>query len=200
MRINVLAVVPLALAIPFSSGAQQPRTDPAYAVYNAIFANMQFPKPDPLILIIATTQSSQCGDRGTSMVLINGCGIWGPPQTPEAVHDVLRKAWPQLSDSTWKSFIEANQTQSPLQNSVNPPWRHDFINFSDKKQSPEKPDGVVLLSSVGFNSDKSQALVYVLFLSYMQEATTSGNLFLVRRTSPGAWVIDGRETLIEMIK
>jgi hypothetical protein len=194
---SVFAMV-LLLGTSAVVAAQQILTDPAYSAYNAVFADMQFPKRDPLILIIATTQSTQCGDQGTGMVLINGCGMWAPPQTAAAVHDVLRKDWPRMYDSTWTNFLQVNKTQLPLQNRVNPPWRHEFRNFTNEPAATEKPDGVVLLSAVGFNSDRSQAIVYVLFLSYMEGATTSGNLFLLKKTPSGLWQIDGRETLIEM--
>jgi hypothetical protein len=197
MPVRSFFVIPLLCISLASSSAQQPSKDPAYAVYNAVFRIMQFPKPDPLILIIASTQSLQCGDTGTGMVLMNGCGIWAPPQTAEVVHEVTQKNWPQMSESTWKSFLSANQKQSTLRDQMTTTWRHQFNNFSDTSPSPAKPDAVILLSSVGFNTDKSQALVYVLLLSYMQRVRTSGTLFLVKKLQSGSWAIDGKETLIE---
>lgn len=54
-----------------------------------------------------------------------------------------------------------------------------------------------LFSRVGLNKEGTQALVYVLFFSYMTCVPTSGNFFLFQLNSPGEWDPIGRLTSME---
>ena len=64
----------------------------------------------------------------------------------------------------------------------------------------KSPDGAIFFSRVGFSTDHKQALVYVLFFSYMENVPTSGNFFLFQSNDAKHWEAIGRTTYMEMTK
>jgi len=195
------SVVVCLLLAPFSLGAQDKDavTAKEYQVYNAVLGLMQFPKSDPRIIIVNKTLNTRCGDESGNPVLINGCGIWGPPiSTTEETNQQLRREWPKMAQSTWESFTTSNLSSGVLQDKLRCSWTHRLVDMSSQAAPDWKnPDGAIFFSRVGFNNEQSEALVYVLFFSYMKQIHTSGNFFLFRVNPSKDWEPAGRFTYME---
>jgi hypothetical protein len=193
--IGCLLVVPLSLAAQDKGSV----TRNEYQVYNAVLGLMQFPKSDPRIIIVNKTLNTRCGGQSGNPVLINGCGIWGPPiSTAEETNQQLRHEWPQMAQSTWESFTTSNSSSGVLQDELTSSLPHRLVDMSSQSAPDWKnPDGAIFLSRVGFNSEQNEALVYVLFFSYVKQIHTSGNFFLFRIKPGKDWESAGRFTYME---
>jgi hypothetical protein len=167
-------------------------------VYNAVMVLMKFPIQSPHIVIADTTLNSGCGEESGNPVLMNGCGLFGPPSTAGEVGDLVEKSMPQMAQITWRNFVRQSASSVKLQDSFQSPWPHEVSNLNvPGSGSWKSPDGVILFSKVGFSADRKQALVYVLFLSYMKNVPTSGNFFLFQSTMAGQWEPIGRVAYME---
>ena len=62
------------------------------------------------------------------------------------------------------------------------------------------PGPAIFLSQVGFNQKKTQAIVYVLIFSYMDQITTAGDYFIFHLKKSGHWEPKGRVTYISFDK
>ena len=185
----------------FALGEQGDATNSDFPVYNAVLALMQFPKPRPRIVINEKTLNSGCGESSRNTVLMNGCGIFGQGSTASEVGDDLQQSMPELDRAIWAHFTGQVTTSINLPDKFLSPWPHAVVDLNAPLADPWKsPDGVILLSRIGYNPDHTKALVYVLFLSYMQEVPTSGNFFLFQRTGKEPWQPVGRTTYIETTK
>ena len=190
------------LLSPFSFAVQTEDAASAkeYQVYNAVLALMQFPKSDPRIIIVNKTLNTRCGDESGNPVLMNGCGIWvSPISTTEDTNQHLRREWPTMAQSTWVSFTTSNSSSGVLQDRLTSSWPHRLVDMSSQSAPDWKnPDGAIFFSRVGFDSEQNEALVYVLFFSYMKQVRTSGNFFLFRVNPGKNWEPAGRFTYMEM--
>jgi hypothetical protein len=172
-------------------------------VYEAVFDLMQFPKENPHVLIANTTLNSGCGERSGNPVLMNGCGMWGPPSSIQEVGKLLHHSWPQIAQATWHDLVRKSATSARLQDTLKVPWPHKVVDLASKIPPTEEwkfPDGVIFLSRVGLNVKRSEAIVYVLFFSYMEEVSTSGNFFLFRLNQNKHWEPAGRVTYMKKAK
>jgi hypothetical protein len=134
-------------------------------VDNAVLNLMKFPKDQPHILISSRTLNLGCGEKSGNPVLINNCGIFAPPTTAEALENLLKQqGMPTLSATTWLSFNHQNARSETLCDSFKTPWPHIVAEVSNSSSIPWKSnDGAIFLSQIGFNTDRTQAIVYVLF-------------------------------------
>jgi hypothetical protein len=181
-------------------GAEEKATpvSPETQIYNAVLALMKFPKQDAHILIANTTLNAGCGENSGNPVLMNGCGIFGPPTTAAELEPLLKNSMPQLAQATWQNLVEQSASSVKLEDHLQSPWPHAVVEVSMAGVSPWKsPDGMVFFSRVGVNKEGNQALVYVLFFSYMTGLPTSANFFLFQLNSPGEWDPIGRVTSME---
>jgi hypothetical protein len=167
-------------------------------VYNAVLALMKFPIQSPHILIANTTLNSGCGEESGNPVLMNGCGLFGPPSTAGEVGGLVEKSMPQMAQITWRNFVQQSASSVKLQDSFQSPWPHEVSNLNvPGTGSWKSPDGAIFFSKVAFSDDREQALVYVLFFSYMKNVPTSGNFFLFQSTKAGRWEPIGRVPYME---
>ena len=176
----------------------QPEPVPAdYKVYEAVFDLMdRIPKKDPHVTISDVTLNSKCGEADSDLPLVNGCSfLWMKPDTASSVKQLLREEWPDLDDSTWADFETNNVASVRLREPIVTPWKHKLIEPGDGPEKDwESPDMTIFLSRVGFNKQKTEAVVYVLIFSYMDQVATGGDYFLFRKSKAGIWNFAGRLT------
>ena len=188
------------LATPLRATAQNntAQSTEETQIYNAVFALMKVPKAEPKVLISSVTLNSGCGETSGNPVLLNNCGIFAPPTTADGLETLLRQQTPTLASTTWLSFIHQNARSETLSDQFKTPWPHVVAEVSNSSSSPWKAiDGAIFLSRVGFSTDRTQAVVYVLFFSYMPGVPTSGNFFLFHLDGSGAWQPIGRVTSMQ---
>jgi hypothetical protein len=167
-------------------------------VYNAIFALMKFPKQDPSILISSVTLNLGCGEASGNPVRLNDCGIFALPITAESLETLLKQGLPAMDETTWRGFIHSNTHSTTLTDTFNTAWPHLVAQVNSASYAPWKSiDGAIFLSRVGFDTGKTQGLVYVLFFSYMAGVPTTGNYFLIQRDGEGTWQVKGRLTYMQ---
>lgn len=206
LRVRIRNVLFASLIISFgicvrSSQAQTDITSMDYQVYDAVLDLMQFPMQAPHIVIADTTLNSGCGDKSNNPVRMNDCGIWSPESSAKELGALLHQSIPQMDSTTWNNLISKNAASTKLQDNLKSPWPHKVRDIATKSTEGEdwsSPNGIILFSQIGFNDKKDEALVYVLFLSYMKGAPTSGNFFLFRKDQAEQWMPAGRVTYMQM--
>ncbi|HUL14353.1 MAG TPA: hypothetical protein VLV88_00015 [Terriglobales bacterium] len=166
-----------------------------YKVYEAVLGLMDhIPKEDPHVTILNRTLNSKCGDDNP--VLANGCSfLWVKPQSAKDVKRLLSSEWSDMDKSTWPDFQTKNAESVALHDPLQTPWKHKFQGEGiDLPKEWESPDLTIFLSRVGFNERKSEAVVYVLVFSYMDQVSTAGDYFLFRLDRQSLWIPSGRVT------
>jgi hypothetical protein len=174
---------------------QREATLEEYKVYEAVLGLMDhIPKEDPHITIFNITLNSKCGEDANPDPLVNGCTfLWMKPDTANSVRHLLREEWADMENSTWSDFEENNAASALLHEPISTPWKHKLIGPRDAPSKDwESPDMTIFLSRVGFNQKKTEAVVYVLIFSYMDQVATAGDYFLFRRDKAGRWKPNGR--------
>jgi len=197
-RFTGLCMVMLS-AISLSVWAQNPgdASPDEYRVYEAVLGLMDhIPKEDPHVTISKVTLNSKCGEDAYPSPLANGCTfLWMKPDTANSVKQLLRTEWAELDNSAWLDFERKNVESVHLHEPISTPWKHKLIGSGDEPSKDwESPDLTLFLSRVGFNQEKTQAIVYVLTFSYMDQVATGGDYFLFRIDKTGHWKPSGRVT------
>ena len=177
--------------------AQQQPANEEYRVYEAVLKLINsIPTSDPHVAIYDRTLSSHCGGDADNPVLAKGCTfLWVKPDTDQDVERMLRRGFHGLESSTWKNFKLRNATSTTLHDPLSTPWKHRFTGpDAPADGSPEwqSPDLTIYLSQVGFNSKKTEAIVYVLTFSYVGRAETSGDYLRLRLGADKSWALAGQ--------
>jgi hypothetical protein len=171
-----------------------------YRVYNTVLDNMQFPQENVHVLIFNKTLDFSCNESD-GLPLANDCSFLAvPPNTPTQVKELLQSSWPHMEPSTWGDFEKENATSAGLQDSLNTSWKHkldgtDIVDKGGKEWS--SPDFELFFSRVGFDSKKTEAMVYVLLFSYVDNVHSAGDYFRFRLNKKGQWEINGRVRYFE---
>jgi hypothetical protein len=178
----------------FCAAQQQPED---YRVYAAVLSRIgSIPKADPHVVIYDRTLTGKCDGDGDNPVLDKGCTfLWVKPDTDQDVEHMLRHRFHGLQRSTWKSFKRRNASSIPLHDPLPTPWKHRFAGPDvpeDGSPAWQSPDLAIYLSRVGFNSKKTEAIVYVLIFSYIGEPATIGDYVRLRAAADGSWSLAGR--------
>ena len=117
------------------------------------------------------------------------------PDTSDDVEQKLRTRFHGLERSTWKNFKESNAASITLHDPLATPWKHRFMGTSapvDGSKEWDSPDMTIFLSRVGFNSKKTEAIVYVLVFSYLDRTATTGDYLRFRVGPDKTWTLAGR--------
>jgi hypothetical protein len=174
-----------------------------YRIYEAVLGLMdQMPKPDIRVTIFNQTLNTRCGDAAYPSPTVNGCTfLWVKPDDSKTVKNLLRDQWGAMSDETWAGFVEKNAESVRLHEPISTPFKHKLLGPEDKQTGDwQSPDLALFLSRVGFNRKKTEAVVYVLMFSYMDQVSTAGDYFLFRLSNTGRWEPNGRVTYFSMDK
>jgi hypothetical protein len=193
----VIALCGISLSPAFSAYAQEQPSNEEYRVYEAALNLMDsIPKPDLHVVIYDRTLKGNCDADGDNPVLAKGCTfLWVKPDTADAVEEKLRSRWHGLSRSAWKNFKTNNAASITLHDPISTPWKHRLTGTDSQGDGAaewESPDMTIFLSRVGFNSKKTEAIVYVLVFSYMGHAATTGDYLRFRAGPDKVWSLAGR--------
>jgi hypothetical protein len=186
-----------AILLPVWAQSQSDASHDEYQVYEAVFGLMdRMPKEDLHITIFSVTLNSKCGEDAYPGPLANGCTfLWMKPDTADSVKQLLRQEWADMENATWSDFEMENVASVLLHEPISTPWKHKLVGPGDDPSKDwESPDLIIFLSRVGFNQKKSEAIVYVLIFSYMDQLATTGDYFLFRKDKTGRWNPSGRVT------
>lgn len=197
LLIVFLIVMLGAISLPIQAQKQRDASPDEYRVYAAAFDLMNhIPKKDPHVTIFNVTLNSKCGKDVYPSPLANGCTfLWMKPDTANSIKKLLRENWAEMENSTWLNFEQENAASVSLHEPISTPWKHKLIGPGDEPSKTwESPDLTIFLSRVGFNQKKTEAIVYVLMFSYMDQVTTAGDYFLFRLDKTGHWKPNGRVT------
>jgi hypothetical protein len=191
-------IMVMAGAISPALAQQQPVASPdEYPVYEAVFKLMDhIPANDPHVTIFKVTLNSKCGEDAYPAPLVNNCTfLWVKPDTADSVKQLLHEAWAGMETSTWSDFKEKNAESINLHEPIATPWKHKLIGpGDDAPKGWESPDLAIFLSRVRFNKKRTEAIVYVLMFSYIDQVSTAGDYFLFRVDKKGHWETNGRAT------
>lgn len=172
-----------------------------YTVYNAVLDDMEFPNDDVHVLIFNRTVAFGCGDYSSGIPLVNNCSFLAiSPQTSAQVEELLRTNWPKMSSSTWSDFAKVNATSAKLQDSLKTSWKHMLDGAGMKEKGGKEwnsPDFEFFFSRVGFDSTKTEALVFVLLFSYADNVRSGGDYFRLQLNKDKRWDINGRVRYFE---
>ena len=189
---------PAAKAQPASAQDQASAIQLDLQIYNSVLAAMKFPLANARILIADTTLNTGCGDKSGNPVLLNGCGMFGPPATVAQSEENASIAMPEMSKLTWQNFTAQNAASEPLKDAFQTAWPHRMSSVDTPQTDGwDTPDGTVYFSRAGFDRQRKQALVYVLFISNMKDVPTSANFYLFAPDAHGAWKQIGNFTQME---
>jgi hypothetical protein len=177
--------------------AQDQSSNEEYRVYEAALRLMDAtPKADLHVAIYDRTLSEKCDAGADAPVFANGCTFfWVKPDTSDDVEQKLRTRFHGLERSTWKNFKTSNAASIPLHDPLTTPWKHRFMGTSapvDGSKEWGAPDMTVFLSRVGFNSKKTEAIVYILAFSYLDRTATTGDYLRFRMGPDKTWTLAGR--------
>lgn len=156
----------------------------------------QMPKKDARISIYNVTLNGKCGASDDFVPLANGCSfLWVKPDDANSVKRLLRNEWQNLDNATWLDFEAKSAASVHLQDPIVTPWKHKLVGPEDDSgKDAQSPDLIIFVSRVGFNQKKTEAIVYVLIFSYMDQVSTAGDYFLFRMNKAGQWEPNGRIT------
>jgi hypothetical protein len=177
--------------------AQEQPSIEEYRVYEAALGLINStPKADLHVAIYDRTLNVSCDDNGNNPVLAKGCTFfWVKPDTSDDVEQKLRTRFHGLERSTWKHFKASNAASITLHDPLSTPWKHRFMGTSapaDGSKEWDSPDMTIFLSRVGFNSKKTEAIVYVLVFSYLDRTATTGDYLRFRLRPDKSWSLAGR--------
>ena len=195
MKRLFLFVALITLPFPLAPQNQTDASADDYKVYEAVLDLMdQIPKDDPHVTIFNITLNDKC-DAGAPLPLANGCSFLAiKPDTMADVKKVLRTGWKDMEASTWSDFQAKATTSLRLHDPIVTPWKHKLVGPADDPLPEEwqSPDLTLFLSRVGFNKAHTEAIVYVLTFSYMDQVRSGGDYFLFRIDKSGKWTPNGR--------
>jgi hypothetical protein len=167
-----------------------------YSVYNAVLGDIQMPKENAHALIVGNTLNFQCGENSGNPILLNGCsGMVMLPDTRDDVHALLRENWPNLKKSVWDDLESRNSRSFRLGDAFKTSWKHKLVGEGFAEEDSKEwssPVCAFYFSRVGLNEDKTEALVFVFFASYMDGVPSTGDYFLLKVNKAKEWEIEGR--------
>ncbi|MGD0096175.1 MAG: hypothetical protein ABSB60_06745 [Terracidiphilus sp.] len=194
---SVALIFATLISIPAKGQSQRQPSSDENSVYEAVLGLMDhFPIDDPHVAIFGVTLNSKCGEEANPLPLANGCSfLWIKPGTAKDVKKLLHEEWADFDNSTWDDFEAKNASSVRLQEPITTPWKHKLV-FPEDGPSKDlnSPNLTIFLSRVGYNHKKTEAVVYVLIFSYMDQVDTAGDYFLFRIDKTGHWEPNGRVT------
>ncbi|MHB8755764.1 MAG: hypothetical protein ACYC92_12545 [Candidatus Acidiferrales bacterium] len=175
-------------------------TDEDYGIYNAVLNEVRFPK-EADVLILDDTLDFKCGADSQLPILLNGCSpMILPPNTPKSIKQLLRESWPKMGKQTWDDFEKANSKSVKLRDAFITTCRHELAGediHSDDSKDSDSPSGAFYFSRVGFNPQRTEAIVFAFFASYTKNVRSTGDYFFLRLNKAKEWKLGGRVNEIE---
>jgi hypothetical protein len=176
----------LSFLLTWVSFAQQATTNPSpeeYAVMGSLLDGFQSAGLASHPLVADHTSTFECGTACNGMAM-GGCnGLRGNDETPAQRLDIVKRDLPNLEGSTLKDFESKNQHCSTIANKIASQQPLFLFGESHTEKLPpgwEHPD-FFYFSRVGFNTQQTQALIHVSFMSGTNGADSGGKYFLLNK-------------------
>jgi hypothetical protein len=176
-----LLMLPLIVLAACAPGGTSTPLDDEYAVYAALIEDRYLKEGVDLIVI-----------RDQTTVF---------PLGPDVTYEQVSQSVPALEEATYDDFLAVNEEPVPLDPSLDLGFDYTLVSLQDLEEFLgggawsydafyrrfPNSQGLMELSRVGFNSDHTQALVYVA----NQHALLGGEgYYLLLGKQDGAWQVD----------
>jgi len=141
-------------------------------------------------LIANSTATLACDKSSCDGFLMGSCnGLRTEGETPSEGMRIVKRDLDKLQPGTIDSFLKLNQNCVPIHDKI--PASVRYYLFSD----PEIPKDwkytfLVYFSRVGFNTERTQALIYVGLASSSDARDSGGNCFLFSKVGE-KWLLGG---------
>ncbi len=151
-------------------------------------------------MIANRTSTFECGSPHNGMSM-GGCnGLQSSGETPQQRMQIVQHDLPQLQQSTLADFMAKNNRTAWIDAKL--PTKSQYVMFGLAHADPmpprwEHPD-FFYFSRVGFNSEHTQALVHVSFMSGTNASNSGGKYVLFTKAS-GQWRRDGSSAVWELV-
>jgi hypothetical protein len=159
-------------------------------VYAAILDSLSQLNANSHILIADKTSTFMCGESAGNGLSIAGCnGLRNSNETPSDRMAIVKRDLPELQKDTLGEFLNANQQYVSITHKISSSANYYLFN------DPEKPKDwkysfLVYLSRVGFNRERTEALVNIGIFSYADSSLSEGHYVVLRKTA-GKWTLGG---------
>ena len=151
-----------------------------YAVYSAVI-NKRYVKSDSTNLLVISDQTSFYGNR--SQTAIYSDNYIENTTSEQRVHQ-MKKSYPSVSEETLFDYDEKKLQSSKIGYGFDLLVGYKLINENELEK--DNTNKMIRLSKVGFNSEKTEAFVYVEFIC--PALCGEGNKLLLEKVD-GVWKI-----------
>jgi hypothetical protein len=151
-------------------------------------------------MIANRTSTFECGSPHNGMSM-GGCnGLQGSGETPQQRMQIVQRDLPNLQPSVIADFMAKNNKTAWIDAKL--PTKRQYVMFGLAHADPmpsgwEHPD-FFYFSRVGFNTEHTQALVHVSFMSGTN-ASNSGGKYVLFTKANGEWKRDGSSAVWELV-
>ncbi len=171
-----------------------------YKVYAAVIDSFQRAARSSHPMVADLTSSFKCGSSDNGMT-VSGCnGLRDISETAEERMRIVKRDVTLLEGGTITDFLAKNSVSVSIEPKIPTSNRYGMYGGVDHGPTPTGWDhgDYIILSRVGFNSARSQALVNVSFMSG-KNANDSGGKYLFFVMTNGRWLQQGSSAVWELI-
>jgi hypothetical protein len=199
VRACLLALVVSVSCVAF---AQQASTEPSPEEYRVLAAAIDGFRSARLAShpIVADHTSTFACSSGCNGFATGGCnGLRGKDETPSDRLAIVKRDLPQLEQTTISDFKLKNEQCSEIAKRIPTGSPYILFGVSNEKLPSgwEHPD-FFYFSRVGFNPQRTQALVHISFMSGTNATTSGGKYFLLLKQN-GKWDLKGSSAVWELV-
>jgi hypothetical protein len=153
--------------------------------------------PSSRPFIADSTSTFSCDKTSCNGFLLGSCnGMRSEGESISLRMSYVKRDIPVLQESTISSFIEQNQKCAKIDSKI--PTASNYHLFSDPAIPKEwKYSYLVYFSRVGFNSDHTQALLYVGLVSATDPKNSLGRHFILTKIA-GKWMLGEGSSIWQM--
>ena len=158
------------------------------AVYAAILDSLSQLNPNSHFLIADKTSTFTCGESTGNGLSIAGCnGLRNSNETPSDRMVIVARDLPELQKEMLGEFLNANQQYVSITHKI--PSSANYYLFNDREKPKDwKYSFLVYLSRVGFNRERTEALLNVGIFSYADSNLSEGHYVVLRKIA-GKWTL-----------
>jgi hypothetical protein len=197
----LIGLVPEQQPEPVRDGAEAAREKSEYEVYSAALGQMKIDGEGRHILIGERTSSFSCDSSDSSGLVVNECsGMRQRDQSPRQALKEYCSTFKGVLDSTLEDFETVNQNGHALKPGFSLKGKYALYG----QEHPDgdwkawgQPDFAVYVSRAGFDTEKSQALVYIAAVSWT-DTSLSGGQYVFLQKNKNAWKIKDASKTWEM--
>jgi hypothetical protein len=150
------------------------------------------------LLIADKTLTFVCGSEGDNRFSMGGCnGLRSKDEKPSDRMAIVKRDLPELEKSTSLDFESQNVESSTIHERI--PTHATYYFFSDSALPKDwNYTHLVYFSSVGFNIERTQALLNVGIFSATDQKASKGAYFILTKQS-GKWVLGASSAIWQLM-